>query len=221
MEFELVLQEDRAAASTPLGSLYVHGIRGNAAIQGPHAQASTSAAPPSPLGISSTSTSLIPYKPPLGGIPVPTLFAGKVFAPIPASRATIGLETLEVARQLGLASMLARALGPAESPDRFWRVSAFSDPLTAANVEQACDLDGRKMFFVERGSAEALARGRVTMQVDKKRMDKERKTRKKVKKGPGLHKAFKPIEDFINKLRWNKEVNGRCFEAVWCYSALV
>jgi len=100
--------------------------------------------------------------PKIPSVPVPLITVGKVFAPIPQGRQTIHPESMAAARHLGLAPMLAAALGTGlqSSPDEFWDIASLTDPLTASNLMQVSSLGQRRLLFVERGAAERLARGK-------------------------------------------------------------
>jgi hypothetical protein len=196
MEFELLPRDERQGY---LGTLRMHPDRTSTTIK-PHFHGSNVLHAPTPSP-ASPSTTVIPASAPRSlRIPVPTLFVGKVFAPIPASQRALSQEALEAARLLGLAPMLAAAMAPADNPDRFWRAAVLSDPLTASNVVQACEVEGKKVLLVERGTAEALARGRIKLQA---------LAQGDQSKGQGLGEAVTaPFKRLIDKLRWNKQVQG-------------
>ena len=102
------------------------------------------------------------HLPMIPSVPVPLITIGKVFAPIPQGRQTIRPDAMEAARHLGLAPMLAAAIGTglSSSPDEFWDIASLTDPLTASNLMQVSSSGQRRLLFVERGAAERLARGK-------------------------------------------------------------
>jgi len=91
------------------------------------------------------------------------------FLSLAACRLSLPPEALIAARELGLASMLAAAMGTTDDPEAFWSIAGITDPVTASSMLQACTIDGKRALFVERGAAESLARGKIRLVVEQKR----------------------------------------------------
>ncbi|KAH7623492.1 hypothetical protein Ndes2526B_g01931 [Nannochloris sp. 'desiccata'] len=159
-------------------------------------------APSAPSSSTSSSSGTdTPQLPMIPSVPVPMITVGKVFAPIPQGRQTIHPEAMEAARHLGLAPMLAAAMGTGlwSSPDEFWDIASLTDPLTASNLMQVSSSGQRRLLFVERGAAERLARGNDELIAVPSSGKKQRK--RGAKDGPGeeengvveLLKALNPL----------------------------
>jgi hypothetical protein len=167
MEFEWITPANtRQNAGRPLVS---YSLRAPQFLQ-TSISSPTATATAEPAASPSAGLPLIP------SVPVPLITVGKVFAPIPQGRQTIHPEAMEAARHLGLAPMLAAAMGTGmfASPDEFWDIASLTDPLTASNLMQVSSLGQRRLLFVERGAAERLARGKDELVAESQKRHKPR-----------------------------------------------
>lgn len=198
MEFEWIPPEN---ASRNAGQRIL--ALGSPPFQASEASISSPAATPatvlSSVDLHTHSSSTETHLPLIPSVPVPLITIGKVFAPIPQGRQTILPEAMEAARHLGLAPMLAAAMGTAwSSPDEFWDIASLTDPLTASNLMQVSSSGQKRLLFVERGAAEKLARGKDEIVLVPETRKKQKIKGNKGEDNPfvGFLKALNPMVAF-------------------------